>query len=95
MGFMLFIFTASLFQIFKYFKIEHLVIKSVSNQILFHLLEGILFLYAFYLMNDGKGYVLSWILMYFLLFLPISVYQVRYGDDEKFKKIHNKNEETQ
>jgi len=87
MGFVLLIFAAALFRILKYFKVDHIIVQSVLNQIVFHVLEGVLFLCAFYLMNHGKGYLLQWILIYFLFFLPLSVYQVRYGkDDEKYEQ---------
>lgn len=76
-------FTASLFHILKYFKLDHLIIKNVFTQILFHLIEAVLYLYAFYLMNDGEGYIFPWLFMYILMFLPLSIYLVRYGDDDK------------
>ncbi len=83
MGFVLFIFAATFFRILKSFKVDHIVVQNVLNQIVFHVVEGLLFLYAFYLMNHGKGYLLQWILMYFLFLLPLSVYQVRYGEDDE------------
>ena len=87
MGFVLLIFAAALFRMLKHFKVDHIIVKTVLNQTIFHVVEGVLFLYSFYLMNHGKAYLLQWILMYFLFFLPLSVYQVRYGeDDEKYEQ---------
>ena len=83
MGFMLLIFAASLFRILKYFKLNHIIVKSVRNQVIFHIIEGILFLYALYLMDGLNGLIFGSILFYLLMFLPLSVYQVRYSDDKK------------
>ncbi len=90
MGFLLLLFAVTLFRIIKYLKLDYIVLKSVGNQVIFHIVEGVIFIYGLYLIeNDGNilGLFIRIIFFYLLLFLPMSVYQVRYGDeDEKNNK---------
>ncbi len=57
---------------------------------IFHIVEGVIFIYGLYLIAKDRniiGLFIRIIFFYLFLFLPMSVYQVRYGDeDEKNNK---------
>jgi len=83
MGILLFLLVAFSYKILKYFKLAYIIKKSILNRVLYHILESILLIYAFYLIYaDDFSLVLSLSFIVFIS-LPASIGQIIYDKEDK------------
>lgn len=85
MGFILFIFILLLYDILEYFKLDYLVKINFLTRITFHLIESLIILYAFYLMDDSTSNLIYSVLFIILIVIPLSEYRIVRNKESDFR----------